>query len=219
MTHEHLPNACIEPGCQENPVSRRLRKVLRVATAANFAYGIFGVAAGIQTGSSALLADSFHTAVDTTAQGSHTSTHRAEEASLSDHHHDIDKKVRLKRTIGGALIGLGATVIFFEAGHELLNEDEAELNIPALIVAAGAVAVNGSIFVAVNKNNDGSMAWRDSVRHNKTDTITSALIMGGIGVSAIPALWWTDAAAGMAAAGMTGMVSYRIITDSHKHHH
>lgn len=205
-----------ELNIDSHPNSRRLRKILSTATFMNFTYGAFGAVIGYSSGSSALLADGLHSASDGASHAAHTGTHKAELSS--DSKEDQAAKIKTKRRIAAGLIGAGALFSGYNAVMDLTDQStEHELNKVALGVELGALIMNSGLFVAVSKNNDKSLAWKDAKRHHGTDALISSVALAGIACH--PVLNWSDGTAGLIASSATGYLSYMIYKDSGKETH
>ncbi len=198
-----------------HPSSRKLRKILSLATFMNVAYGTFGATVGYSSGSSALLSDSFHSVADGASHAAHTGTHKAE---LNDNSKSNQySKIKTKRRIAAGLIGAGAIFSGYNAYMDLTDATtEHELNKVALGVELGALIMNSGLFVAIKKNNDGSLAWKDAKRHHYADALISSVALTGIATN--PALGWSDGGAGMFASVVTLTLACRIARDSGKDH-
>lgn len=215
MPHEHLLNHCTVPGCHENPTSRSLRKVLKVATAANIVWGGVSIAVGAASGSSAAFADGIHSASDGFSHAMHTGTHKAEEQHAYDESDQNNRRIKLRRYLAAGAITVGALVAGYNAYDDFANPMQTELNTPALAVELGATAMNGALLILVRKRNDGSLAFADSLRHHKIDTTVSALAASSIILN--PVIPGADSIGGFIAAGASGFLAYKIATDAHHH--
>lgn len=204
-----------ELNIDSHPSSRKLRKILSLATFMNVAYGTFGATVGYSSGSSALLSDSFHSVADGASHAAHTGTHKAE---LDDNGKSNQySKIKTKRRIAAGLIGAGALFSGYNAAMDLTDANaDHELNRVALGVELGALAMNAGLYMAVKKNYDGSLAWKDAKRHHYTDALISTVAVTGIVTN--PTLGWSDGTAGLIASSATGYLSYLIYKDTNKNH-
>lgn len=218
MSHEHQPNQCTVPACAENHTSRSLRKVLRFTTWSNVTYGILQVIVGSTTDSSSAFSDGVHNMVEVVGHGKHTRTH-LEEQKLVDvtETTEFDKKVSTQRKMAAAAIAAGALFAGYQAADHFINREQEPLNTAALAVELGGLGLNYGLKRAVAKNNDGSLAAKDSLAHNKADARIS-----GVAVAAIimnPIIPGADAVGGAYGAYKSFRVSKSIWTDSHDHNH
>lgn len=216
MSHEHLPNQCTVPACEENPTSMRLRKVLRFTTWSNVAYGAAQVAVGWNTGSSAALSDGIHNMVEVIGHGKHTKTHVEEQKAVDHEHGEIAKKVSTQRKMAAAAIAAGALFAGYQAADHFINREQEPLNKAALLIELGGLGLNYGLKKAVEKNYDGSMASKDSLAHNKADTTISAVAVASILVN--PLIPGADAIGGAYGAYKSYRVAKGIWTDTEHHH-
>jgi|GEM_PF-4394459 len=211
MSHEHELNQCAAPGCAENPISRSLRSVLSFATIANIGYGAFSVVAGIASGSSAVFADGVHSVSDGYSHAMHAATHKAEQAFSVVETEHASRNIQLKRRLAAAAIAAGALASGYQAVDHFVHREQAELNYPALAVELGAVALNGSLLFLVSHRNDGSVAFVDSRRHHRVDTVVSGIAAASILLN--PNVTGADSVGGVIAAGASGWLAYKTATN------
>ena len=166
MSHNHLPNQCVEPACPENPVSRRLRRILRFTTWSNVTLGLVQIGVGLQTGSSAALSDGIHNSVEVFGHSKHTKTH-VEEQHVAETN-EVERgarKIALQRKLAAIGIAAAASFAGYQAVDHFVHREEANLNTAALAVEVAGLGLNYGLKRAVAKNNDGSMAAKDSLAH------------------------------------------------------
>jgi divalent metal cation (Fe/Co/Zn/Cd) transporter len=217
LSHEHQPNLCVVPGCEENPKARRLRKVLRITTASNVAYGVLQIATGMLTGSSAALSDGVHNAVDVFSHGAHTATH-VKEQDLADEHSELnERKVQRRRKLAALAITAGALIAGGQAVDHFVNRESEPLNQIALYVELGGLALNGALAGAVWLNNDKSRAAVDSFKHDAADTAISVVAVTSIYANQFIA--GADAVGGMVGAAASLWVAKEVWQDKHSHEH
>lgn len=208
MSHEHQPNLCVVPGCEENPKARSLRKVLRITTASNVAYGVLQIATGVITGSSAALSDGVHNAVDVFSHGAHTATH-VKEQDLADDYSDLnERKVQRRRKAAAIAIAARALLAGGQAVDHYVNREAEPLNEIALYVELGGLAMNGALAGAVWLNNDKSRAAVDSLKHDIADTAISVVAVTSIALN--PLLPGADAVGGMVGAAASLWVAKEV---------
>lgn len=211
MSHEHELNRCVVAGCAENPTSRSLRSVLSFATIANIGYGAFSVLAGIASGSSAVFADGIHSVSDGYSHAMHTATHKAEQTYSVVETEQSAHAIQLKRRLAAVAIAAGAIASGYQAIDHFVHRDQAELNYPALAVELGALALNGSLLFLVSRRDDGSVAYVDSLRHHRVDTVVSSIATTSILLN--PLIIGADSVGGAVAAGASGWLAYKTATN------
>ncbi len=140
------------------------RPIMRAATWLNVTYGLFEAYIGGSTGSSAALANGVHNAADGVSHAMHTSTHIAEHSENHQLH-----TVQLRRKIAAGAIAAGALLTGANAVDTLIHHEQQTLNVQAVAVELGAVAMNGGLILAIRRRNDGTLAYSDALRHHKID--------------------------------------------------
>lgn len=219
MSHEHaVSNECTEPACPENPISRRLRRVLRFTTWSNVTLGLVQIGVGLQTGSSAALSDGIHNSVEVFGHSKHTKTHVEEQHAieLEDKQQAI-RKIALQRKLAAVGIAAAASFAGYQAVDHFVHREQEPLNAAALAVEVAGLGLNYGLKRAVAKNNDGSMAAKDSLAHNTADTRISAVAVASIVLN--PIIPGADAVGGMYGAYKSFRLASGIWTDSHAHNH
>lgn len=185
MEHDHTLKSCEVPACNENPTSQSLGRVLRWSVAVNGLNAIIGLCVALATRNTAVIGDVVHTSSDIGAHIGHVKTLGAENDNLLQKTDGSRRKVKYIRTATAGLILAGATYSGSQAVDSFQNRDSNKsVDYLALVTELGAAASYGGLFLATNRRNDGSMAFKDSRRHNLTDFGISVIAAGSIALNA-----------------------------------
>lgn len=176
---------------------------MRFAERGNLYLGLTGVAVGLFTGSNAALADGIHNVADSRAHKAHRDTAEAER-------HDLGaKNVTKARKRAGVLIGAGALLVGGYSAYEIAQgSPDSSLNVPAVAIEAGSIALNGVVAYKFSKQQKTLQGQTHSHRHNLVDLATSSVAM--VGILANPVLPHADSAAGIFVSVVTGSLGVQI---------
>jgi len=188
---------------------------MKVATALNVGYGLFGLVTAFLTGTNpALIADSTHNALDGLAHSAHTKTH------IKEHNHESDTQSsrkdvkRIRRIAGGFMIAASCLT----GGYSLINVLEPpsnEIDKTALIVELGSLAASGALLAGVRVNADGTAAYRDARNHLTVDVLGSAISATSIGFTSL--LPTAPGIGGFTASVLTFSAGLNTLLDTHQH--
>lgn len=195
-----------------SPRSRRLRRILKLATASNVGYGLYGLGMGIFTGNPALIADSGHNITDGGSHLAHVMTHMHEHST--DLPGEADKKVTRYR-IGAASLMLMVATATAVNSILAIDSDEKDINRYALVTEFGAFAISGGLLAGAWLNKDDSDGYRDSFKHLSADAAGSFVATAAIAMTPVsPA---APGIGGVAASLLTAWAGASILRDTHDH--
>ncbi|MGH2974583.1 MAG: cation diffusion facilitator family transporter [Solirubrobacterales bacterium] len=143
------------------------------------------LAAGAITGSIAILTEAVHSLIDLVASVvAFVSVRKADEPADAEHPYGHEKVESLAATIEGLLILVGAGIIVYEATHRLVIGAEVESLGVGIAVMGFSVLANlavSSVLSRQAKAHD-SPALEGDAAHLRTDALTSAGVLLGLGV-------------------------------------
>jgi cation diffusion facilitator family transporter len=174
-------------------------------------------AAGIATGSVAILTEAVHSGMDLVASiTALVSVRKAGEPADADHLYGHEKIENLAGLIEGALILLGAAVITYGSIVRLVHGGHVQrLGIGIAVIAASAAAnlvVSG--VVARSARREGSVALEADAAHLRADAISSAAVLVGLALVAVTGAQWIDPAVALAVAAWIALAGARILRRS-----
>jgi cation diffusion facilitator family transporter len=149
----------------------------------NSALILLKVAAGVLTGSIALITEAIHSAVDLVASiVAFFSVRKADQPADADHLYGHAKVENLAAALEGVLIVLGAAVIIFESVRRLANPPQLESLGIGIGVIAFSVAVNLAVstFLYRQAHATESAALEGDAAHLRTDALTSVGVLIGL---------------------------------------
>lgn len=170
------------------------------------------VAAGLATGSIAILTEAVHSAIDWVASViAFVSVRKADEPADAEHPYGHEKVESLAAAIEGILILVGAAIIFYEATHRLFVGSEVEsLGIGIAVMAFSVVAnlfVSSYLFRRAKALE--SPALEGDAAHLRTDAMTSAGVLVGLalveitGIAALDSITALVVAVAIVSAGIS----------------
>lgn len=143
------------------------------------------LAAGAITGSIAIITEAIHSLVDLVASVvAFVSVRKADEPADEEHPYGHEKVENLAANIEGILILVGAAVIVYEATHRLVAGSEVESLGIGIAVMGFSVAANlvvSGILSRQARAHD-SAALEGDAAHLRTDALTSAGVLVGLGL-------------------------------------
>jgi cation diffusion facilitator family transporter len=175
------------------------------------------VAAGVITGSIAIITEALHSAIDLMASVvARVSVQKADEPADQEHPYGHEKVENLAAAIEGMLILVGAGIIVYEATRRLVVGSEVEsLGIGIGVVAFSAVAnVGVSMFLYRRADELGSPALEGDAAHLRTDAMTSFGVLIGLVLIEITGVVAFDAIAALVVAVAIVGAGLRILTRS-----
>ena len=181
------------------------------------------LAAGVVTGSIAILTEAVHSSIDLLASIiAFLSVRKAGEPADEDHPYGHDKIENLAAAIEGMLILVGAAIIVFESMRRLVDPPEVEsLGIGIAVIAFSMLAnllVSGYLYRQAHATD--SPALEGDAAHLRTDAMTSAGVLVGLVLVDVTGLEWIDpmtalvVAVAIVAAGLRILMrSSRVLVD------
>lgn len=143
------------------------------------------LAAGVLTGSIAILTEAVHSLVDLVASiVAFASVRKAEEPADADHPYGHQKVESLAATIEGLLILVGAGIVIYEAIRRLAVGATVELVGVGIAVMAVSAASNFAVSAVLMRQarRHDSPALEGDAAHLRTDAMTSVGVLVGLGV-------------------------------------
>lgn len=175
------------------------------------------VAAGVVTGSIAIISEALHSAIDLMASViARISVGKADEPADAEHPYGHEKVENLAAAIEGMLILVGAGVIVFEATRRLAVGGEVEaLGVGIAVIAFSGVANLGvSAFLYRRARQLGSPALEGDAAHLRTDAMTSFGVLVGLALIELTGVVALDSVAAIAVAVAIVAAGLRILTRS-----
>jgi cation diffusion facilitator family transporter len=156
-----------------------------LSIASNSALIALKLAAGAITGSIAILTEAIHSLIDLVASViAFVSVRKADEPADEEHPYGHEKVENLAAAIEGILILVGAAVIVFEATHRLVVGSEVEsLGVGIGVMGFSVLAnlfVSGYLYRQARRTD--SPALEGDAAHLRTDAMTSAGVLLGLGI-------------------------------------
>jgi cation diffusion facilitator family transporter len=156
-----------------------------LSIASNSALIALKLAAGAITGSIAIVTEAIHSLIDLVASViAFVSVRKADEPADEEHPYGHEKVENLAAAIEGILILVGAAVIVFEATHRLVVGSQVEsLGIGIAVMGFSVLAnlfVSGYLYRQARKTD--SAALEGDAAHLRTDAMTSAGVLVGLGI-------------------------------------
>jgi cation diffusion facilitator family transporter len=156
-----------------------------LSIASNSALIALKLAAGAITGSIAIITEAVHSLIDLVASViAFVSVRKADEPADEEHPYGHEKVENLAAAIEGILILVGAAVIVYEASHRLVVGSEVEsLGIGIAVMGFSVLAnlfVSGYLYRQARLTD--SPALEGDAAHLRTDAMTSAGVLLGLGI-------------------------------------
>jgi cation diffusion facilitator family transporter len=156
-----------------------------LSIASNSALIALKLAAGAITGSIAIITEAIHSLIDLVASViAFVSVRKADEPADEEHPYGHEKVENLAAAIEGILILAGAAVIVYEATHRLVVGSEVESLGVGIAVMGFSVVANlfVSSYLYRQARRTESPALEGDAAHLRTDAMTSAGVLLGLGV-------------------------------------
>lgn len=175
------------------------------------------LAAGIVTGSIAIITEAIHSAIDLMASiVAYFSVRKAEEPADESHPYGHDKVENLAAAIEGLLILVGAAVIVYESVRRL--SEGAELSMLGVGIAAVAfsAAVNLAISAYLYRRAEAtdSPALEGDAAHLRTDAATSIAVVVGLAAVEVTGVVELDSLVALAVAVAIVVAGLRLVSRS-----
>jgi len=175
------------------------------------------LAAGAITGSIAILTEAVHSLIDLVASVvAYVSVRKADEPADADHPYGHEKVESLAATIEGMLILVGAGIIVYEATHQLVEGSELDRLGIGIAVMAFSVLANLGVSAVLSRQakRHESAALEGDAAHLRTDALTSAGVLLGLGVVELTGVVAFDSITALIVAGAIVWAGIRIIRRS-----
>lgn len=175
------------------------------------------LAAGAITGSIAILTEAIHSLIDLVASiVAFVSVRKADEPADAGHPYGHEKVESLAATIEGLLILLGAAIIIYEATHRLVVGAEVETIGVGIAVMGFSVLANLVVSAVLSRQAKAydSPALEGDAAHLRTDALTSAGVVVGLGLVQITGDAAFDSITALAVAAAIVLAGIRIVKRS-----
>jgi cation diffusion facilitator family transporter len=173
--------------------------------------------AGSITGSVAILTEALHSSIDLIASVvAYFSLRKAEEPADDLHRYGHEKIENVAAGIEGMLILVGSGVIVFESVRRLIEGAEVHRLGLGIGVIAISLVVNLAVgsFVARRARITESAALEGDAAHLRTDALTSAGVLVGLGAVQLTGEAWIDPAVALVVAAAIVWSGLRILSRS-----
>ncbi len=175
------------------------------------------LAAGAITGSIAILTEAVHSLIDLVASVvAFVSVRKADEPADEEHPYGHEKVESLAATIEGLLILVGAALIIYEATHRLVVGSEVETLGVGIAVMGFSVIANLVVSTVLSRQAKAhdSPALEGDAAHLRTDAMTSAGVLVGLGVVELTGNAAFDSITALLVAGAIVSAGIRIVRRS-----
>jgi cation diffusion facilitator family transporter len=175
------------------------------------------LAAGAITGSIAILTEAIHSLIDLVASViAFISVRKADEPADADHPYGHEKVESLAATIEGMLILVGAGIIIYEATHRLAVGAEVTSLGVGIAVMGFSVFANLVVSTVLYRRAKAleSPALEGDAAHLRTDAMTSAGVLVGLGIVEITGIAAFDSITALIVAMAIVVAGIRIIRRS-----
>ena len=164
---------------------RTKRGAAALSIASNSILIALKLAAGAITGSIAIITEAIHSLIDLVASViAFISVRKADEPADEEHPYGHEKVENLAANIEGILILVGAAVIVYEATHRLADGSSVEaLGVGIAVMGFSVIAnlfVSGVLYRQARVHD--SPALEGDAAHLRTDALTSAGVLVGLGL-------------------------------------
>ena len=199
------------------PHGRARSRAAAVSIASNTILIALKVAAGILTGSVAILTEALHSGVDLLASLiAFFSVRRAEEPADASHRYGHEKFENAAAAAEGVLILAGSAVIVYAAIHSLFAGPELEnLGIGIVVIGFASMAnlaVSSWLFRKARETS--SPALEGDAAHLRTDAYTSIGVLVGLALVSVTGEHWLDPVVALLIAGAIVFTGVRITMGS-----
>jgi cation diffusion facilitator family transporter len=175
------------------------------------------LAAGAITGSIAIITEAVHSLIDLVASVvAFVSVRKADEPADADHPYGHEKVESLAATIEGMLILVGAGIIVYEATKRLVDGSTVgSLGVGIAVMAFSVVANLGVSAVLMRQAREHeSPALEGDAAHLRTDALTSAGVLVGLGLVEVTGYASFDSITALVVAAAIVWAGIRIIRRS-----
>jgi cation diffusion facilitator family transporter len=175
------------------------------------------LAAGAITGSIAIVTEAIHSLIDLVASVvAFVSVRKADEPADAEHPYGHEKVESLAATIEGLLILVGAGIIVYEATRRLVVGAEVESLGVGIAVMAFSVLANLVVSTVLSRQakEHDSPALEGDAAHLRTDAMTSAGVLFGLGLVQVTGNAAFDSITALFVAGAIVIAGIRIVRRS-----
>jgi cation diffusion facilitator family transporter len=188
-----------------------------LSIASNSALIALKLAAGAITGSIAIITEAVHSLIDLVASViAFVSVRKADEPADAEHPYGHEKVESLAATIEGMLILVGAGIIIYEASHRLAVGAEVEALGIGIAVMGFSVVANVAVSTVLYRRAKAldSPALEGDAAHLRTDAMTSAGVLVGLGIVEVTGVVAFDSITALVVAIAIVVAGIRIIRRS-----
>ena len=206
------PAGAIGPDAQRPPPKTRAAAVSIVSNALLIALKL---AAGVVTGSIAIITEAIHSSIDLVASVvAFVSVRKADEPADESHPYGHQKVENMAAAIEGMLILAGAGIIVFESARRLVDVPEVEsLGVGIAVIGFSAVAnVAVSTYLYRQAARTDSPALEGDAAHLRTDAMTSFGVLFGLVLVELTGVEAFDPITALVVAAAIVLAGVRIIT-------
>jgi cation diffusion facilitator family transporter len=199
------------------PMTVKRSRAAAVSIISNTSLIALKVAAGLITGSVAILTEAIHSAVDLAASFiAYFSVRQAEAPADTDHRYGHEKFENVAAAAEGVLILIGSGVIVYAAIRSLVHGVELEALGIGIAVVGFATVVNliVSTWLYRQARLTQSAALEGDAAHLRTDAYTSAGVLVGLALAQITGAYWLDPAIALVIAGAIVVTGTKIVARS-----
>jgi len=195
------------------PGAPRRTRAATISIASNSLLIVLKVAAGLVTGSIAIITEAVHSSIDLLASViAYFSVRKAEEPADADHPYGHEKVENLSAAIEGMLILLGAAIIIIESVRRLLDASPVErLGFGIAVVGFSAVTnavVSGYLYRQAHLTD--SAALEGDAAHLRADAVTSLGVLVALVLVEFTGMSQIDPAMALVVAGAIVVSGVRI---------
>jgi cation diffusion facilitator family transporter len=199
------------------PHGDRKTRAAWISIASNSTLIVLKIAAGVITGSVAIITEAVHSSIDLVASiVAYFSVRKADEPADESHPYGHEKIENLAAAFEGLLIVLGATVIIYEAIGKLAGTPHVEnIGIGIAVIGFSAVAnLFVSRFLYRRARETDSPALEGDAAHLSTDAVTSIGVLVALALVAITGVPEIDAIAALVVAVAIIFSGVRLVSRS-----
>jgi cation diffusion facilitator family transporter len=205
------PSRAVGPAAQMPPKTR----AATVSIVSNSVLIALKLAAGVITGSIAIITEAIHSSVDLIASVvAFFSVRKADEPADESHPYGHEKVENLAAAIEGMLILVGAGIIIFESSRRLVKGAHVDtLGVGIAVIGFSAVANLGvSAYLQRRARATESPALEGDAAHLRTDAYTSMGVLVALVLVEITGARWIDPATALVVAAAIVVAGVRIIS-------
>jgi cation diffusion facilitator family transporter len=195
----------------------RRSRAAAVSIVSNTVLIVLKVAAGLITGSVAIITEAIHSSVDLAASFiAYFSVRQAETPADARHRYGHEKFENVAAAAEGVLILVGSGVIVYAAAKSLIEGPHLESLGLGIAVVAFATAANLVISAWLYRQATAtqSSALEADAAHLRTDAFTSLGVFVGLALAKITGAHWLDPAIALVIAGAIVVTGLRIVAGS-----